>query len=87
MHARGQTDFSTADLDNMPYLQAVTKETLRLNPVLPHLFRKATKDDTLPLARPVATRSGRMITSLLVAKGTPLIISINAYNRYVVRIA
>ena len=81
---RGGAELTVADLDNMPYLQAVLKEVLRIHPILNQNFRLAVKDDVLPLTSPVTTKSGKVVTKLPIPKGTRVILSIAAYNRYVV---
>lgn len=74
-------EFTVADFETMPYMQAVVKESLRLHAIFPHNYRKATKDDVVPLATPIQTKSGKMITEILVPKGTRVILSIAGYNR------
>ena len=41
----------------------------------------AAGDDILPLARPIATESGEMISEIVVPKGTQIVASIAVYNR------
>jgi cytochrome P450 len=81
--ARGQTELSLADMEAMPYLQAVLKESLRLHTIFPHNYRKAARDDVLPLATPLKTKSGKTVTEIPVSKGTRVILSIAGYNRQV----
>ncbi|KAG6868121.1 hypothetical protein C0993_007422 [Termitomyces sp. T159_Od127] len=70
-----------ADLESMPYLNAVLKETLRYHPVIISLMRQAAKNHIIPLSRPVTTTSGDVITELPVEKGQMVITPISAYNR------
>lgn len=77
---RGE-ELSAAVLDSMPYLQAVLREVLRVHPPAIHNFRQAVRDDVLPLAHPITTKSGSVLTELPIQKGTRLILSIAAYNR------
>lgn len=58
------------------------KEMLRLHPAVPALHRSAGKDIVVPLSKPLTTLSGKAIQEVLIPKGTRLILSIAAYNRY-----
>ncbi|KAJ4471511.1 cytochrome P450 [Lentinula aciculospora] len=78
---RGDTEISVQDLDSMPLLNALVKETLRFHPVAVHLFRVAVEDDVLPLSKPIVTTTGKMLHELVVPKGTRIVGSIAAYNR------
>ena len=46
------------DLNGLPYLDAVVRETLRLYPPVPNVLRAATKDDCIPLSKPLTDRKG-----------------------------
>ncbi|KAJ6631361.1 cytochrome P450 [Mycena sp. CBHHK59/15] len=81
IQARGSHEFTTTDIESMPYLSAVVKEVLRFHPVSFNNFRQSATDDVLPLLRPITLRSGEVITELPVPKGMKVIISIAAYNR------
>ncbi|KAF9567920.1 cytochrome P450 [Agrocybe pediades] len=81
IHARGDDDFTAADLDNMPYLSAVIKESMRFHPALYQNYRQAAHDDVLPLSKPIKTLDGREINTLPIPKGMKIILSIAAYNR------
>ena len=83
IRARTNTEFSLTDMEAMPLVQAVVKETLRLHPVVPHMFRTAMKDDVLPLAKPIRTMSGEVLSVLPITKGTRIVTSITAYQRFV----
>ncbi|KAH9975382.1 cytochrome P450 [Lactifluus volemus] len=74
-------DAGMVNLDVLPLLNAVIKETLRFDTVVPHLFREATRDDVVPLSTQVLCRSGNVIEELHIPKGTHVIISDVAYNR------
>jgi len=78
---RGDSQYTIADLDSMPYLNAVLKETLRYHPVAINTFRQTARDDILPLSNPITTLTGEVINELPVPKGMKIITSISSYNR------
>ncbi|KAF9450103.1 cytochrome P450 [Macrolepiota fuliginosa MF-IS2] len=81
VHARGDVEFTTTDYDSMPYLNAILKESLRYNPPTYNTFRQASRDDIIPLSKPITTTTGEVITKLPVPKGLRIVTSILAYNR------
>ncbi|KAF5375503.1 hypothetical protein D9615_009187 [Tricholomella constricta] len=81
LQTRGDSNYTASDLDSMPYLNAVLKETLRFHPVAINAFRQAAKDDVLPLSNPITTASGEVIHELPIPKGVRIISSIHGYNR------
>ncbi|PPR03310.1 hypothetical protein CVT26_007784 [Gymnopilus dilepis] len=64
-------DLDWNELDSLPYLDAVCKETLRLN----------RRDSILPLRVPVTGKNGTQIKSVLLPKGTSVHVSIQGSNR------
>ena len=46
------------DLNGLPYMDAVVRETLRLYPPLPSVLREARKDDCIPLSTPFTDKKG-----------------------------
>ncbi|KAJ3749248.1 cytochrome P450 [Lentinula detonsa] len=74
-------DFTAADFDNMPYMIAVLKESMRFHPAVYQNYRMAAHDVVLPLSKPITTTKGKTISELPVGKGTKLVLSIAAYNR------
>ncbi|KAH9173543.1 cytochrome P450, partial [Lactarius sanguifluus] len=74
-------EFTIADLDSMAYTLATLKESMRLDPIVWYTTRIANRDDILPLAFPITTKSGKQITSIPIQKGTPIDISPAVYNR------
>ncbi|KAK0496994.1 cytochrome P450 [Armillaria luteobubalina] len=79
--ARGDTEFSVQDLDSMPYLTAVVKEVLRVNPIAHTIARTAAQDDVLPLSKPVTLTTGKTVQEIAIPKGTFIIASVAGYNR------
>jgi len=78
---KGGEILSATDLDSMTYTLATLKELLRLHPIVYTLSREATRDDVIPLASPIVTKSGDQVSSIPVKKGTPIDVSISVYNR------
>ncbi|KAH9025552.1 cytochrome P450 [Lactarius hengduanensis] len=74
-------ELTIADLDSMAYTLATLKESMRLDPIVWNTARIASRDDILPLAFPITTKSGQQITSIPIKKGTPIDISPAVYNR------
>ncbi|CAE6534375.1 unnamed protein product [Rhizoctonia solani] len=64
----------------LPYLDAVVKETLRLYAPASYISRICEEDTVVPLSYPVSTPSGT-ITSLPIKKGTRLALSVTFSNR------
>ncbi|KAI6040776.1 cytochrome P450 [Pisolithus marmoratus] len=56
--------------NNLPYLDAIVQETLRLHPSVPELARQADEDDVIPLLEPVRTKSGEVVDSIAIERGT-----------------
>ncbi|TFK45416.1 cytochrome P450 [Heliocybe sulcata] len=81
MRARGASELTLADMENMHYLQAFLKEGLRFHPVASNMFRRATQDDVIPLSAPMRLSSGKVVGELTVPEGTSMILSVAAYNR------
>ncbi|KDR81931.1 hypothetical protein GALMADRAFT_135320 [Galerina marginata CBS 339.88] len=76
------TDNPTMDeLNALPYLDAVVRETLRVHPPVPSTMRVATRDDVLPLEKPIRDKYGNLLDSIRIRKGQSLFIPILALNR------
>ncbi|KAJ6588565.1 cytochrome P450 [Mycena capillaripes] len=64
-------------LVELPYLDAVVREVLRLYPPVSAMFRESLQDTILPLSTPV---DGKICSTLTVPKGTSIFIGIAAAN-------
>ena len=62
-------------------LTLAVQESMRLHPIVYWLLREASRDDVIPLAFPIVTKSGKQINSIPVMKGTTIDIAIDVYNR------
>ncbi|THH32676.1 hypothetical protein EUX98_g1523 [Antrodiella citrinella] len=79
--ARGDQEYIEYDeLMNLPYLEAVCRETLRLYSPTTVMTRVTTKDVLMPLSTPLRGRDGTMMNELVVPEGTGIVIGILAYN-------
>ncbi|KIK38713.1 hypothetical protein CY34DRAFT_90524 [Suillus luteus UH-Slu-Lm8-n1] len=68
-------------LINLPFLDGVVRETLRLYPPFPHMARVVNKATTLPLHFPVRSSSGAELSAIAIPENTIVLISILAANR------
>ncbi|KAF9534076.1 cytochrome P450 [Crepidotus variabilis] len=72
---------SMDELSELPYLDAVVREVLRLHAPVPGTMRQAMEDDILPLSKPFVDKYGKTHDSLFVRKGTRVRVPILAINR------
>ncbi|TFK34906.1 cytochrome P450 [Crucibulum laeve] len=76
------TDNPTMDeLNALPYLDAVVRETLRIHAPVPSTIRVAMKDDILPVNKPFTDTKGRVQTGIPIKKGQTILVPILAMNR------
>lgn len=68
------------ELVNLPFLDAICRETMRLYPPVPMLLRQARQDAMLPVSKPVIGVDGKEINEVFVPKGTKIFISTLASN-------
>ncbi|KAJ7032290.1 cytochrome P450 [Mycena alexandri] len=65
----------------LPYLDAVVLEALRVHPVVTELGREAIRDDIIPLGTPIVTASGETVSNITIAKGSTVVTPIRCINR------
>ncbi|KAJ7243084.1 cytochrome P450 [Mycena rebaudengoi] len=68
-------------VSDLPYLDSVVNEVLRLHPPVTETLRVAQHDDVIPFSTPVTTASGESVTSIFVAKGSSVVAPIRCINR------
>ncbi|EIM81571.1 cytochrome P450 [Stereum hirsutum FP-91666 SS1] len=76
--AGGDLDYDA--LHELPYLEAVCRETLRVYPPVTHIPRVARKDAVLPLSTPIRGNDGSTISEIVIPKDTSIIIGIREVN-------
>lgn len=69
------------ELNALPYLDGVVRETLRLHTPVASTLRVAVKDDILPLSTPVTDRDGKVHEFIQIRKGQTMLIPILPVNR------
>jgi len=78
------TENPTMDqLNALPYLDAVVRETMRLHPPVPSTLRVANQDDVIPLEKPVTDEKGNIHEYIRVKKGQTIFIPILTVHRAV----
>ncbi|KAJ7494426.1 cytochrome P450 [Mycena galericulata] len=76
------TDNPTMDeLNELPYLDCVVRETLRLHAPVPATSRTAMQDDVVPLATPFTDVNGTVHETIKITKGQDIVIPIVVLNR------
>ncbi|EPQ53107.1 cytochrome P450 [Gloeophyllum trabeum ATCC 11539] len=68
-------------LDQLPFLDAICRETLRLHPPVTKLERRTVRDTVLPLSIPITGVDGSTIDQIPLPKGSNLILSLFSLNR------
>ena len=51
-------------LNALPYLDAVVRETMRVHPVVANTLREAVENDSIPLSKPVLDRKGKTLSEI-----------------------
>ncbi|RDX46458.1 cytochrome P450 [Lentinus brumalis] len=81
VQARSDGDLTFDELFELPYLEAVCRETLRLYAPVSFVSKTARQDTVLPLSEPIHGVNGHEIERLHVPKGTNVFVGIYAANR------
>ncbi|KAI0666539.1 PAH-inducible cytochrome P450 monooxygenase PC-PAH 4 [Trametes maxima] len=81
VNARGDTDFTLEDLENIPTLVNTIKETLRMHPIVAQLPRIAVEDEVIPLDHPIISTNGETVTEIPISKGQVIVGSFASYHR------
>ncbi|KAF9063473.1 cytochrome P450 [Rhodocollybia butyracea] len=74
-------DLSYEELTNLPFLDAICRETLRLYAPVPTLARVALQDAIVPLSNPITGLDGTELHQVAIPKGTNIFISALNANR------
>jgi len=77
---KGDRDLIYDELMNLPYLDAVCRETLRLYPPVAAPARKTCQDVVLSLGTPIRGIDGTEINNISVPKGTEIFLNVTACN-------
>ncbi|PIL27477.1 cytochrome P450 [Ganoderma sinense ZZ0214-1] len=81
VEAEGDGDMLDYDkFMELPYLEAICRETLRVYPGVTILFRNTAKDVILPLSEPIRLRDGTLVDAIPIPKGTRVIPNVGASN-------
>ncbi|KAG8864404.1 hypothetical protein FRB97_005055, partial [Tulasnella sp. 331] len=78
-HEDCEPDFPA--IDNLPYLDKVTKESLRVIPPIHSSLRVACQDDVIPTQFPVKMKDGSETYSVPIQKGQFVHVSVEAFNQ------
>lgn len=68
-------------LQGLSYLDAVVRESLRVNAPVSNTVRTAAEDDVIPLSEPIIGRDGNKLNEITVAKGDTVFVGILNMNR------
>ncbi|BGP48900.1 hypothetical protein JCM10450v2_004779 [Rhodotorula kratochvilovae] len=81
--SEGRDELDSRELDALPYLDAVSREILRLESPVTATVRHAAKDDLIPLSEPVPSslEPGKMLSHVRVKKGQTIFVPILAVNK------
>ncbi|EIN13011.1 cytochrome P450 [Punctularia strigosozonata HHB-11173 SS5] len=75
-----EEDLSYEELDTLPYLDAVVRETLRLQVTVSLCNDRAQKDMVLPLHKPITATDGTLLHEIAIPRGTTIVVSLRSLN-------
>ncbi|CUA74416.1 Putative cytochrome P450 cyp-13B1 [Caenorhabditis elegans] [Rhizoctonia solani] len=78
---RAPTGQSYDELNALPFLDALCRETLRLYAPVPFTERETLRDWVVPLRYPLKGTDGKLITDIYVKKGTSIYVGLREANR------
>ncbi|KZO96850.1 cytochrome P450 [Calocera viscosa TUFC12733] len=67
--------------NQMPVLESILRETLRMHPPVTEHARRAQADDAIPLYEPIITKDGKVVDHINVVAGQGVVIGIEAVNK------
>ncbi|GAA5971159.1 hypothetical protein JCM11641_004166 [Rhodosporidiobolus odoratus] len=81
--SEGREELDLHELDSLPYLDAVIRETLRIDSPLPATIRRAAHDDLIPLSSPMPSTldPSKTISHITVKAGQVIMIPLCAVNK------
>jgi cytochrome P450 len=80
-HTRFGETLDYNEIHSLPYLDALCKESLRVDPPVPVLRRISRQDCILPLRYPTKGRNGETIQEVYIEKGTGIYVALREANR------
>jgi len=80
MAAQKGEDLSYNELMQLPFLDAICRETLRLYPMATFISRETNKDIVMPVSEPIRGRDGRLMGEVTVPRGTTILVGILGWN-------
>ncbi|KAI0079868.1 cytochrome P450 [Panus rudis PR-1116 ss-1] len=76
----GDSDLPYDVVVNLPYMDAICRETLRLYAPVVSIYHEAYEDGVLPLDKPLQCTDGTTVTDIIVPKGTVILAGLEACN-------
>lgn len=73
-----EADYSA--VNQLPFLEAVVRESLRLDSPVPATLRVTKEDVTVPLSKPITGKDGTQMDSVRLRKGTTVMVPIHVIN-------